>query len=348
MMAEMERCRLGQTGVAVPVMGAGTMLWMPGKRVSEADLYDTYSACLDHGLNFFDTAEIYGNGVSEGMLGKCRKRDGREALIATKFAPPSPMNPLKQRRKTVTADSPRALLEALDGSLSRLGVDAIDLYQVHMPPRRGIPDYMDAMAEAVRAGKVRAVGVCNFSEKQIREAHAALAAHGIPLATAMVGYNILRRYPETNGVFAACKALGISVIPYAPLAEGTLTGKYRSGRAKVPLSYRIPAYFGHLGVTGERNDGVPFVKRLFSKPREVDIAGMEPLMRVLDDIARARGKTIAQVALNWLLAAEDVHILPIPGTKSIRQAADNAGAAGWRLAPGERARISDAEAKSRG
>jgi aryl-alcohol dehydrogenase-like predicted oxidoreductase len=146
------------------------------------------------------------------------------------------MIPQKIKRTKVPVDSPRALMEALDGSLLRLGVEHLDLYQMHAPlSQNSIPDYMDVMAEAVKAGKIHAVGVCNFSENQMREAHAALAKHDIPLATTMVGYNLLRRWPETNGIFSACKELDVTLIPYSPLAEGILTGKYRSGEKKFRL-----------------------------------------------------------------------------------------------------------------
>lgn len=345
---KMEYCKLGRTDISVSAVGAGTMLWLPNKKISKEDLYKTYQRCLDNGMDFFDTAEVYGNGISEKLLGEFKKRDGRKIKIATKFAPPSSMNPAAPKRKNVSKNNPAALLEALDGSLERLGVDCIDLYQVHTPPKNGrIEEYMDVMAQAVKAGKVRAVGVCNFSKAQIKEAWEALEKHGIPLATAMAGYNILRRYPESNGVFDACRELGITLIPYAPLAEGTLTGKYRSGEKKVPIQYTVTTYFGHLDLTKEHNDNVPFVKRLFSKPREADIKKMEPLMSVLDEIAKAHNKTIAQVALNWLLSADDIHILPIPGTKTMKQADDNAGIAGWRLSQEERTRINHVEEQIR-
>lgn len=344
----MEYCKLGKTDVSVSSVGAGTMLWLPNKKLSAESLYETYQRCLDHGLNFFDTAEVYGNGISERLLGDFMKKDGRKVKVATKFAPPSSMNPLTQKRKTVSRNDPAALMEALDGSLERLGVDCIDLYQIHMPPKNGkISEYMDVIADAVEKGKVRAVGVCNFSEAQIQEAYQALKKHNIPLATAMAGYNIIRRYPESNGIFDICRELGITLIPYAPLAEGTLTGKYRSGEKKVPVQYKVTSYFGHLDITKERNDHVPFVKRLFSQPREVDIKRMEPLMSVLDEIAGNHNKTIAQVALNWLLSAEDIHILPIPGTKSVKQADDNAGVTGWRLSKEERTKINKIEEQTR-
>jgi aryl-alcohol dehydrogenase-like predicted oxidoreductase len=343
--SKIEMRELGKSGVMVPAMGVGTMLWRPNRSMAEETLREAYKTCLDNGLNFFDSAEIYG---TEPLLGDCIKKDGRSAMVATKFAPPSKMIPGQQKRTTVPPDSPKALLDALNGSLTRLGVDHIDLYQMHAPPSKNtIADYMEVMAEAVRAGKVRAVGVCNFSEVQIREAHAVLATHSIPLATAMVGYNLLRRWPETNGVFAACKELGVSVIPYAPLAEGVLTGKYRSGKKKVSIGYAATFYFGHLDITRERNDSVPFIRRLFSQPRELNKKKMEPLFLVMDEIAAAHGKILTQVAINWLLGNEEIGIIPIPGMKNIKQVNENIGALNWKMTNEERSALEKAEVAAR-
>ncbi len=334
--------KLGQTDVEVPAIGVGTMLWLPKNDEEKEKYFETYKKCLDNGINFFDTAEIYGNGKSERLLGEFIKRDGRKILISSKFAPPSKMNPLTQKRKSVSKYSPNAIKEALDGSLKRLGVDCIDLYMIHVPPKKGdISAYMDVMAEEVKEGKIKAIGVCNFSYKQIIQAHDALAKHGIPLAVVMVGYNILRRYPETNGVFNVCKQYGISIIPYAPLAEGTLTGKYRN--KKVPFMYKMTSYFGHLDITKERNDNVPFIKRLFSCPRECNIKKMEPLMIELEAIAKEHDKTIAQVSLNWLLSNPDVDVIPIPGMRNPKQVESNIGAIDWDLTSEERKRINTIE-----
>ncbi len=331
----------------LPQMGVGTMLWLPNEKFTEEDIKGVFQACIGNGLHFFDTAEIYGNGASEKILGKCLKCCNEKIYIADKFAPPSRMNPLTQKRSSVKKDDPKALLEALDGSLKRLGVECIDLYQMHMPPQNDrIEEYMRYMAEALKEGKIRAVGVCNFNAEQIKRASDALKSEGYSLTSAMVGYNVIRRYPETNGVFDICEKENIFIIPYAPLAEGTLTGKYRSGK-KVPIQYAVTSYFGHLDLTKERNDGIPFVKRLFSKPRESDIKRMEPLMEVMEKIAAAHEKTIAQVAINWLLTQERVKVVPIPGVRSVKQANDNAGALGWSLTKEEREAINHIEEVTR-
>ena len=254
------------------------------------------------------------------------------------------MIPVAPKRATVSKKSPNALKEALDSSLKRLGVDSIDLYQIHAPPAHNtIEQYMDVMAEAVKMGKVRAVGVCNFTASQLRNAHACLVQHGIPLATEMVGYNLLRRYPETNEVFSSCRELNITLIAYAPLAEGILTGKYRTGEKKPSLGYRAIIYFGHLNIVKEREDSTPLIQRLITKPRELDNKRLEPLFKVLDEIAQAHNKTLAQVAINWLISTEDICVIPIPGIRNIQQINDNMRALGWHITKEERALINEIE-----
>jgi aryl-alcohol dehydrogenase-like predicted oxidoreductase len=134
----MKTHKLGKTDVEIPAIGIGTMIWLPRNEEEKEKYFETYKTCLDNGINFFDTAEIYGNGKSEKLLGEFRKRDGQKILISTKFAPPSKMNPLTQKRKSVDKYSPEALSETLNGSLKRLGVNCIDLYLIHVPPKKVI------------------------------------------------------------------------------------------------------------------------------------------------------------------------------------------------------------------
>lgn len=329
-----------------PSLGIGTMLWVPRNEEEKDRFFQTYKYCIDRGYNFFDTAEVYDNGKVESMLGEFIQRDGRPVRISSKFAPPSSMNPMAPKRKTTATDSPKALLEALDGTLLRLGVPQVELYLMHTPPKsHTISEYMDVMAEAVREGKIQKVGVCNFSAVQIEEAAATLEAQGLSLSAAMVGYNIVRRYPETNGVFEVCRKHNVTLIPYAPLAEGTLTGKYR--HKKVPMRYFITSYFGHLDLTKERDDKVPFIKRLFSKPRECDIKRMEPILCEMEKIGAAHGKSLAQVALNWLCTTPELEVFPIPGMRNVKQAADNIGAVDWKMTAEERECICSAEVRTR-
>lgn len=180
----------------------------------------------------------------------------------------------------------------MDRTLERLGMESLDLYLMHTPPKNGnIAAYMDVMAKELENGRIKAVGVCNHNSKQIAEAAEALQRHGYALDAAMVGYNLLRRYPETNGVIDICQKYNITLIPYASVGRGDTYWKYR-GR-KVPLGYLVTSYFGHLNMTKERDDEIPLIKRLFSKPRECDVKQMEPLMLVLEDIAKEHEKYCA-------------------------------------------------------
>ena len=167
----------------------------------------------------FDTAAMYSGGASERRLGELTH--DKDVLIASKF--PGSFN-------FRTENFPKEL----DASLRRLGRSSVDLYQHHFPSNRvSIPELMQLLADAVEAGKVKAVGVSNYSAEQMRIAHAALAKRGIPLASNQVEYSLLHRQPEVNGVLDACRELGITLIAYPPLAMGALTGKYS---AKVKAS----------------------------------------------------------------------------------------------------------------
>ncbi len=315
-MIQSDTRQLGASTITVPALGVGvwswgdTSFWNYGQSHTRDDINQAYKTCLDAGLNFFDTAEVYGRGESERILGECAHDDGRPVIIASKFAP------------IPTRLSARTLLNALDKSLERLGRSQIDLYQIHWPfTFLSINALMDAMVQAHRAGKIRAIGVSNYSANQMRQAHARLARHDVPLASNQVHYSLLHRKPESNGVLAACRELNVALIAYSPLEQGLLTGKYRVSDAQAPT------------LTGARR----FIPTFSTSNRRK----MEPLFGVMEPIAQAHSKTIAQVALNWLLA-KDESVIPIPGAKNARQATDNAGAIGWRLTQEEQQRIAQA------
>ena len=205
--------------------------------------------------------------------------------------------------------SAEALPRDLEDSLARLQRQTIDLYQIHYPsPWRSIPRLMNLMADAVEAGKVRAVGVSNYSADQLREAHAALAARGIPLASNQVQYSLLFRKPEGDGVLDACRELGVTLIAYQPLASGALTGKYSLSNPPTGLR-RQNAFF-----------------------RKKNLLALEPVMALMKEIGSAHGKTPGQVALRWLI---ERGVLPIPGAKNSMQAAHNAGALAFSLTSAE-------------
>ena len=292
--------RVAPLGVGAWAWGT-KLLWGYGGSYGREDAEGALRASLRSGVELVDTAEIYGNGASERIIGEILRSSDleRKPVIATKFAP------LPYRL------DPRSLLRALDGSLRRLGLESVDLYQVHFPsPLLKIEGLMDALAEAVREGKTKAVGVSNYGASQMRRAHERLAAHGVSLASNQVRYSLLDRSPETGGVLDACRELGVTLIAYSPLAQGLLTGKYRPGVRPAGLARRFDRRFGAQGL------------------KEV-----EPVVSTLERIARARGKTPSQVALNWLITQQNV--LAIPGAKNEAQALQNAGALGWSLSPEE-------------
>jgi aryl-alcohol dehydrogenase-like predicted oxidoreductase len=304
-----DRIRLGRSDLEVPRLGVGAMTWgKPSGRsrwgpaklayggpAGPEEEERAFQASLSASVDLFDTAAMYSGGASEQRLGELA--EGRSVVIATKF-PPGWLS---------KAD---ALPEALDQSLARLRRSAIDLYQHHFPSRRvPIPLLMGLMADAVEAGKVRAIGVSNYSATQLRTAHAALAERGTPLASNQVEYSLLHRAPETNGVLDACRELGITLIAYQPLAQGALTGKYRPG---------------------DRPKGIRRFGRYY---RGGGLEDAQPVVALLREIGERHSRTPAQVALRWLIQQESV--LPIPGAKNGRQAASNAEALSFTLAQAE-------------
>jgi aryl-alcohol dehydrogenase-like predicted oxidoreductase len=235
-----ETVALGRSEVRVPRLGLGVMIWgeasgaqrlMPAKSAyggtNAADEQAAFEASLAAEINFFDTAAMYSAGGSERRLGQLA--EGKDVVIATKF-PPTPLGR--------TQDLP----DALDASLANLRRSSVDLYQHHFPSRRVvIIELMGLMADAVEAGKIKAVGVSNYSAAQMRTAYQVLARRGVPLASNQVQYSLLHREPETNGVLDGCRELGITLIAYQPLASGALTGKYLDGNRPVGIRrFRAP------------------------------------------------------------------------------------------------------------
>jgi aryl-alcohol dehydrogenase-like predicted oxidoreductase len=259
-------------------------------------------ASLEAGIDLFDTAAFYSGGASELRLGELAR--GKDVLIASKF--PSGL-------RFQADDFPGEL----DESLSRLGRANLDLYQHHFPARVSIPVLMNHMADAVEAGKVTAVGVSNYSADQMRQAHAALANRGVPLAANQVEYSLLHRQPETNGVLDACRELGVTLIAYTPLAGGMLTGKYSA-----------------------ENRPSGFYRRVLPRYRGKALDAIQPVVGLLREIGDRYSKTPSQVALRWLI--ENPIVLPIPGAKNGKQATNNAAALSFSLAAEEVAALSDA------
>jgi aryl-alcohol dehydrogenase-like predicted oxidoreductase len=267
------------------------MVWNYGKGYTDADIEAGFKISLENGVTFVDTAEVYGNGRSERLLGQFLRHTETPVIVATKFFP----MPWRWTKATVT--------RALRRSLERLGLDRVDLYQIHFPsPIVPIETYAEGLASAHRLGLVRAVGVSNFDKNQMQRAYTVLAKYGIPLASNQVEYHLLNRSAEITGLLARCQELGVRLIAYSPLAMGLLTGKYSPENP--PPGMRYGKYASIL-------------------------KDLPPLTRLLNDIGQdLDGKTAAQVAINWCICKGT---LPIPGAKNVRQAEMNAGASGWSL-----------------
>jgi aryl-alcohol dehydrogenase-like predicted oxidoreductase len=299
-------------GPTIPALGVGTWawgdswFWSYGQDYTEADVRAAFMASLAAGVNFFDTAEIYGFGESERLIGRFLQSVQSPVLIATKYFP----WPWRW--------SAKAVADALTASLDRLQLDAIDVYQVHWPfdVLMGQKALMNALANEVKHGRIQAVGVSNYSAEQMRRAHQYLGDRGIPLAVNQVQYSLLHRKVETNGVLETARELNVKLLAYSPLAQGLLTGKYAAHADQAPAGARkLNPRFSQTGLTK-----------------------IALVLETLKKIGKAHGKTPAQVALNWLICVGDV--VPIPGAKNAKQAQQNAGALGWTMTAEEHEQLS--------
>ena len=267
------------------------VVWQFGRGFGAAEIRQAFEASMAGGIRLIDTAEVYGSGRSERFIGEFVRGLQSQVLVATKFFP------WPWRLST------RSILSALKGSLARLGLDRVDLYQVHSPISPLSPEtIMDALIQCVEAGLTRSVGVSNFDESQMLRAYSTLARHNIALTSNQVHYSLLQRQVEKNGLLARCKELDVRLMAYSPLEMGMLTGKY--GRGHLPPGSRALRYAGVIG-------------------------RLQPLLKLMTEIGQDQGgKSNAQVALNWVIAKG---ALPIPGAKNADQALENAGALGWSL-----------------
>jgi len=303
---------LGKTGIKISPLGLGAMQWgdvkLPSSSSPQPDhkIKEIFQISTSSGINFIDTAEMYGNGKSERHMGMLLGGETGDLIIATKFMP----FPWRL--------SKRDLRSALMNSLGRLGLPHIDLYQMHWPfPPVPIKTWMDAMSDAIADGLIRAVGVSNYSVQQVEQAQEALAKHQIPLASNQVKFSILDQHPISSGLLDYCRKSGVTIIAYSPLEKGILTGKFTPDNP--PTGFRAWRY-----------------NRSF-------LSKIAPLFDVLHDIGEQNGgKTPAQVSLNWLMVKGAV---PIPGARHIDQASKNAAAMGWQMTPQQVATLDQISAK---
>lgn len=303
--------KLIPNGPEISPLGVGTwswgdsLFWQYGKGYGAEDIRQAFEASLAAGVTFFDTAEVYGLGKSEELLGQFIQDTETPVAVATKYFP------LPWRFNA------QAVAETLTASLKRLQLPTVALYQVHWPFDflMGQKTLMNALADEVQQGRIQSIGVSNYSASQMHQAHGYLAERGIPLAVNQVQYSLLHRKIESNGVLSTAKDLGMTILAYSPLAQGLVTGKYSVETYEPPTgARRLDPRFGKAG-----------------------LLKIEPVITVLRTIGQHYDKTPAQVALNWLMGHG--HVVAIPGAKNAQQAAQNAGALGWSLTLEEREQI---------
>ncbi len=288
----MEKRKIGSLEVSLAGLGCNNFGW----RIDADGTAAVVNAAIESGINFFDTADVYGAGQSEEYLGRALKGRREKVLIATKFG--IKMGEGKE------GGQPAYVRQAAEDSLRRLGTDYIDLYQLHKPdPSTPIADTLGALEELVKAGKVREIGCSNFSAEQLREA---AGVKGSRFVSVQNNYSLLHREPEAE-VLPECRRLGMAFLPYFPLANGLLTGKYRKGQA-FPKSSRAEDGFGPKVFTEENLD----------------------LVEQLRGFAEERGRSLLELSMSWL-AAKGVIASVIAGAKTPEQVKANASAVAWRL-----------------
>ncbi len=284
---------------------SGSRFWGYGTTIKTEDARIAFDAAVASGVNFFDTAEVYGFGKSEKAIGKILGDVGKGGIrIATKYAP------------MPWRGSAKSFRNALNKSLQRLGLNFVDLYQIHFPGgRMSIEVLMNAMADALDEGKIKAAGVSNYTADNMKRAADVLMKRGHKLASNQVEYSLVQRSPEVDGVLSPCREIGATLIAYSPLGRGLLTGKYSLGQR--PKDWRKHySYFA-------------------ADKAEI----VTPLIGELEKTAKVHGKTPAQVAINWL--ARKPEVFPIPGAKSSEQARANAESITFEMTDAESSRLDE-------
>lgn len=300
---------LGNSGLRVSELALGGMTF--GWHVDENEAHSILDAYVDAGGNFIDTADSYGEGRSEEIIGTwLRKRRAHSRIVlGTKVGLRIGAAPLK------SGLSRKRILDSVDDSLSRLGADHIDLYQVHLwDPTTPIEETLAAMDELVRAGKARYVGVSNFSGWQVTKARLLCQVHNLtPIISVQMQYSLIFRQIEWE-VLPACRDLGLAILAWSPLAGGWLAGNYAKKDGRPMPGHRI-------------SETEPW--RIHSWDN-LSTATTWRVVDALDNIARSRSRPSAQIALNWLRTREGATI-PIIGVRSLEQLEENLGCLEWEL-----------------
>jgi len=321
-LAEIQRRRLGHTDIEITPIGLGTWQLAGGKGFDSLVWQDVPNDVTDEiigkalggGINWFDTAEAYGMGRSERRLALALQQAGageEDILVATKWMP--------------FARTAASLGRSIGTRQECLRPYPVGLLQIHQPiALASVKAQMEAMADLVDAGKIRAVGISNFPSPMMRRAHAALAARGIPLASNQVKISLLNRHIETNGTLKAARQLGMTLIAWSPLEMGVLTGKF----------HQDP------GLLKSR----PMGRQMFMRMR---MERSRDLIKALEEIAAANGVTAAVVALSWLVNYYGETVVAIPGATKVSQVEQNLQANELRLTESEMIRIDELSSRFR-